>query len=375
MSVINITLPSGYEDGAYEPALDLTGLNVDNLVPQEVQEFTANNYGTLQVFVPVHSPFYANSNLNITYTDDLGNSRDLVLGIDYGFGFPFIGASRAIEESIFGCIVLYDSELNGSLSIDYQTLGGVWRVGQEKSQATLNFRNINPYWATWEKVVAYYTDFPIIDTAWDRVDKTSRRDIVASLNDSLEKAVSISQQESLLVEDSLAHVKDLNNPHQNTKETIGLSNVENYPQADAAALIDTSNSTSYVGTSDAVTTIRAAVPPATSSASGLVMMNNGLNLSDGVDDTKPLSTRGFIVLLRNRDSELSKAFNKSQIPVRIPGWPLTFPVMWKGNQYGSLDAWVKAVSAFVSISPIEYDYGFGTLYFPSGTTIPDLTTQ
>ena len=374
MSVTSIELPVDYETGLFQPPFDRTGSASENRVANELQTFTANAEGVLQLFIPSFAPFFAQL-LEVRYVNAQNTEVLLSPGVDFSYAFPFIGASRSIGLGVFGGIIIHNESLAGKLKLGYQAVGGTWQLGMLASQEVGNFPNVNPYWASWEQVARYGTEFPIVNNDWDKPDATSVANLVTGVVDFGSGFFDQLTADNAENQAALNHVLSTGNPHNDTRDTIGLSNVANYSAATDAQAAETNNSLTYISAGQLGIAFRAAVPPASGGSYGMVKMNIGTQPGDGIDASKALTAEGFVRLVKDRTTPISDVFNKAQIEVPIPNWPLTFPLIWQGGIYGSMEAFITAVGSTIGVYPIEYSMQQGLLWLPAGTAIPNLVTS
>lgn len=208
---------------------DPTGVATTNKV---VETQSIRSRGTFdQYFIlPRVGPFYAQGAKFRLYPQDANVNnpslgRDLVEGEDYSFGYHFMYASHTIGLPVYGAINFYDRTLEGQLRMEYQTLGGEWVLDDKTYNEQLLNTTVNPRIASWEQVVELPAVFPIVNHSFDIDDFVGMSEVVDEL-DAIEKAI-LSKNEGGLDD----HVKNKNNPHDVTKEQIGLGQVDNFPTA------------------------------------------------------------------------------------------------------------------------------------------------
>jgi hypothetical protein len=203
---------------------DPTGQASTNLVSGEQQVLTAANYKDYNFVVPNFAPFFGAS-VVVTITDAQGVTRTLQQGLDYFPVMQYIGASRACARPIYGAISFVNLSLVGTVTLQYQTIGGNWTLDQATLAAIAADTIYNPYTVTWEQIAQVPTVFPVIDHEWDLTDMVGMSDVVAAIN-SLSTIVLQSSQTGIS-----DHISNTHNPHLVSKDQVGLSNVLNFPPA------------------------------------------------------------------------------------------------------------------------------------------------
>lgn len=215
---------------------DPTGTAISNKIVNEEQILTAANSRDFHFIIPSYAPFF-HQGLVVRHAQ---SARVLVEGVDYVLGFQFIKASRAVAKPVYGGIIFYDRSLVGVAQITYQTVGGEWTLNPMKIAEILADRTVNPRVTTWEQVADQPDRFPPIDHEWDVDDLVGMTEVVTSLN---RIALAIRQGAD---ESALAHFSNYENPHQVTKDQVGLGLVENLPRADTAVAVAGTSNNAYM---------------------------------------------------------------------------------------------------------------------------------
>ena len=211
---------------------DPSGTLISNKIINEQQIITVANYRDYHFIVPNLSPYFSNS-LKVTYKSLANEIRILVEGIDYYCTHWFISASRACSSPIYGSISFLDLQLSGTISLQYQTLGGIWVIDQVAVANILADRLHNPRITSWDVVTDQPISFPIIDHIWDLADLVGAKDIVSELT-SIELAIRQSQ-----INGFAAHTA-ASNPHHTTANEVGA-----YSKAEIDAMFATHIANSY----------------------------------------------------------------------------------------------------------------------------------
>lgn len=199
--------------------LDMTGTSANNRVPQESHALTSTTGSAHYFIVPTYAPFFIDS-IQLSFRGVGGESRALVLGVDYYPCFEFISASLECEKAVYGGIALNDSALNGVLDIQpYQTLGGGWSAINPVTLETITVLGLSPRVASWEQVAELPNIFPP-SAHPENVNQITNVDDLLDAIDGLTR--------------SLATPRPPNTPILQlfqTKEQAGLGNVDNFATA------------------------------------------------------------------------------------------------------------------------------------------------
>jgi hypothetical protein len=157
----------------------------------------------------------------------------LVEGIDYRNSFQYVDATRKINTPIYAGISFIDLTLNGTVTYNYQTLGGIYHTDPSDILDIETTSTVDPMFTTWDSQVTL-PSIPTITYPWTIVNV-----------DEVHRTI-----EALGKVGLVAHLrpKFLQQPGPEvfipTPEEIGLGNVPNYSAAtDQEALNGTSNVT------------------------------------------------------------------------------------------------------------------------------------
>lgn len=370
MQVASITLPVQYSPTGYAPFLDTTGNEAANLVVGEEQVFSANTGSPYTFIMPSFGPFYANT-LVVKIKNSLGLFVTKVLGVDYHLAYPFLGASRAIGQPIFAGIKFSSIVEETTVQLSYHSLGGIWINRQDINASVMLNELRNPCAVALEQVVPYSQPFPIITQPWDRADATGMPEVIDEIElltkDMADRSLGMDYQ------DQIEHISRIDNPHQTTAVQVNLGLVSNLPAASDTSAQDSENNSEYINTAQVHAMMLTGLTHAEATVRGGSALNLGANVGDDDNATNALTASGFTTIISNPDSAINRAFNKGQLSKSVTPFPFTYPVTWNGEVYANQAAFVAAVEAYVGVSPLEYNAGNGTYWFPANTVLPPLT--
>lgn len=204
---------------------DPTGVATTNRVTNENQALSPGQYRDFRFIVPNAAPFYADS----VILRRQGQSQPLVEGVDYFFSHKYVAASYSLGKRIYGSISFYDESLVGNIINTYQTVGGEWTLDDQKILEILGNAAMNPRVVAWDEVTGYPEQFPPIYHNFEADDLVNFNEMVSEIQ-ALAQALQFK-------ETGLSNHLIANNPHNITKATIGLDQVQNFPRADAAVAV------------------------------------------------------------------------------------------------------------------------------------------
>ena len=206
-------------------AFDPTGSLPDNKIVDEQQILTEANGPDFRLLVPKMAPYFLSS-LKVRLKNLNDEVSTLVEGLDYLPTHWFISASRACVSPIYGSILIMNSDLVGAISLEYQTVGGIWCLDTDKILLVLSDTMHNPRTTTWDEVIDKPIVFPVIDHEWNLSDMVGVSDVVTKLDEV--RTTILNKQVTGLP----AHILDHSNIHEVTAAQVG-----SYSKAEVDALI------------------------------------------------------------------------------------------------------------------------------------------
>lgn len=198
---------------------DYTGKSLQNRIEQELHSI---QFGQDRPFlIPRYAPFYReglkvyNSQSGLVYDE----------GKHYVLGHSYPEASEAIGRSVYGSIVFIDQSVAKLIKVDYQALGGQWGISEKKLAEELANRTLNPLTRTWGMISGQLEAFPPVDHDQDLSDVDGSKE----LNQAIYTLIAAMEANAQGV--NADHLADHNNPHKTTSVQVGLGNVQNFPLA------------------------------------------------------------------------------------------------------------------------------------------------
>lgn len=138
--------------------LDLTGINPDSRVIDELHTVTEAHFRDYYFIVPNFAPFYVD---NFEASIIVNNTeRVLVEDVDFSFALPYVTGTRVTGKALYGAITLHNLELNGVIKLSYQTLGGEHIADRLYVLSYLAEKAYNPRTTIWDLITNAPAAFP-----------------------------------------------------------------------------------------------------------------------------------------------------------------------------------------------------------------------
>ena len=217
---------------------DPTGLDPNNRVQGEVHSLSAR---PIRVLAPQHGAYYTES---VAVYDNITNTL-LTKGSQYECVQLLQEASVKIGKDICTLILIKDSNVNSEVRINYQVVGGNYSnnisniVSMYEAVAndnrTVDWVNVQnkpleyPPTLHNQLLSSVYGFEPVV-AALERL----RQSIILSNVPAFESLIDWIYT---LIAGFPEHIQDMNNPHQTTKNQVGLGLVENYPVVTEAEIL------------------------------------------------------------------------------------------------------------------------------------------
>lgn len=128
--------------------LDLSGINPSNLVQSELHAVTEAHFRDYYFIVPNFAPFYVDNFQASIYINNV--ATQLVENVDFSFALPYVTGTRVTGKAMYGAITLHNLNINGILSINYQTIGGDQVADRLQVLTLLADKAYNPRTTIWD---------------------------------------------------------------------------------------------------------------------------------------------------------------------------------------------------------------------------------
>ena len=140
---------------------DSTGLLASNLFAAEVHPIDEFTYLIYNLIIPNAPPFFG-VGLVVTYTNSLNVSSVMVLGIDYSMAFLYDAATESIGTPIYGGIVILNTALTGTITLKYQSIGGLFLIDRPTIVNQLLSMTVDPINTYFDVFSTATVPFPIV---------------------------------------------------------------------------------------------------------------------------------------------------------------------------------------------------------------------
>lgn len=147
-------------------AFDPDGTKAANWIKGERHTITPRNGIDFNYIIPKYAPFFQKDFKIYTLTQQ-GVKKYLVEGVDFNYGYRFLGAIKNIGLAVYGAIRFVNRQYAGDIYLEYRTLGGEWTLDAAEIGRILLEWQLNPITTTWEQVVGKPLTFPVLDHKHD----------------------------------------------------------------------------------------------------------------------------------------------------------------------------------------------------------------
>lgn len=147
-------------------AFDPDGTKAANWIKGERHTITPRNGIDFNYIIPKCAPFFQKDFRIYTLTQQ-GVKKYLVEGVDFNYGYRFLGAIKNIGMPVYGAIRFVNRQYAGDIYLEYRTLGGEWTLDAAEIGRILLEWQLNPITTTWEQVVNKPLTFPVLDHKHD----------------------------------------------------------------------------------------------------------------------------------------------------------------------------------------------------------------
>jgi hypothetical protein len=372
-----IDLPIDATSSVTQYPLDLTGINPLNKIQNEPHHLTGLNGRGRQMLVLKSGPFFEDG-LSLTVLDSSLMKVELVKHVDYEPVFQLEELSKiANNKNLFTAIAIINPALTGQILITYQTLGGEFVFDKDALSLKISDSLVNERKISWSNILNTTQFYPagshFHNVQTDLVGLSGLVAAIEQIEMNMRTLVNHSDVISLM-----AHLSVAGAAHGETKDQLGLGNVNNYAPATAAQAIDPTNSNTYLTPQTAYLSGKSNQALATTTQTGSSSLNLGNLPSDASNTTDALTAAGVSALMSgNNDFKTSFDNGYTLAFVQLytgPGLTVSkFPIYWSGILCKDLDTFISAVRSKTGISNLIFDRINGNFLFPRGTTPPSMT--
>ena len=279
---------------------DPTGVNKDNLILDEQHSVNEANYRDYYFIVPEAAPFHI-TNFKARWVHN-GDVKELEEKKDFAFAIPSINGRNATGKLVYGAITIINPDIkNGIIAIDYQTIGGETIADRNYILTRIAERVYNPRLTTWENVTDKWSVYPPTEHPQDFDTFVGQKQLIDAILSIANKVTENNSQLGIV-----KHLLAIDNPHNTTKEQVGLSDVENLPVASLEEVIAPTPVRKYV-TQDTLMTVLTGISSDTNEIEEAIrhiqeLLNNHITNKDAHD----------IPLLKNAISSIQENVNANR---------------------------------------------------------------
>lgn len=182
--------------------LDTSGVNPTNLVTNEIHTVSEAQFRDYYFVVPNFAPFFVD-NFRLV---NLQNGVEVLLNedVDYSFALPYITGTRVTGKQMYGAITLHNQNLDGILTLQYQTIGGDQICDRLHVLSYLADKAYNPRTTVWDIVTNVPNAFPPVPHYQDYDNFKGQEALVAVLGEIRDAIASNSSLTSAKIEEFLS---------------------------------------------------------------------------------------------------------------------------------------------------------------------------
>ena len=190
-------------------AVDDTGLLAANAIINEQHLVTESQLQDYTFIIPIYAPYYPESmTLRLKVGDDI---RLLVESVDFVYALPFLAASEAVGQLLYGAIVINPAITLGILSIDYQTYGGPFAEVSQQVLERLANHIYNSKVSVWDSLTPVPLCAELLNPLTNPLASYGQRQLIDALI-ALSVAIANRPDEAAIIR----HLVNRENPHETT---------------------------------------------------------------------------------------------------------------------------------------------------------------
>lgn len=188
--------------------LDPSGVSPTNLVEGEIHSVSEAKFRDYNFIVPNFAPFFVD-NFQMIFTYN-GESRVLEEDVDYSFALEYVTGTRTYGKAMYGAITLHNLNINGLVSLRYQTLGGDQVADRLQILTNLADRAYNPRTTIWDIITNVPNALPPTPHYQDYDNFYGQEQVVSALNDIRDAIVSNSSLTANEIQAFLENINSIN---------------------------------------------------------------------------------------------------------------------------------------------------------------------
>lgn len=140
--------------------LDTSGVSPQNRIHDERHTLPTYIPSEWRYIVPRSAPFFT-ANYEVYLIDPATNAKTKLERYQhYAEGHPYAAVTNALQKQVCGSIMILDTTITGTVSIEYNTIGGPFTIDSAKILEILANRQVNPVTVDWSQVADVPAKFP-----------------------------------------------------------------------------------------------------------------------------------------------------------------------------------------------------------------------
>lgn len=203
--------------------LDTSGVSAHNRIQKERHTLPTYIPEKYRFIVPRNAPFFT-MNYEVYLIDPSTNSKKkLERFTHYAESHPYAALTNQLQKQLCGSIMITDSSLTGTVSIEYNTIGGPFTIDDAKILEILANRATNPVTVDWSQVANVPDKFPAEIHYHPAENLGEYGELVNAVKNNTEAMINETNINSEVLN---RHLKD-SNPHGITLEGLGAAHIRN----------------------------------------------------------------------------------------------------------------------------------------------------
>lgn len=192
---------------------DRTGHKASNRITGEQHTLTPDNTRNYHFIIPKFAPFFGQSIKVFKSIND--TLLQLKEGVDYHLSLEYVSATLSTGKGVYGGISFVNLNLDGTIVLEYQTIGGKWTLDTQKMLEVIANIVFNPRGLTWDQINGKPETFGPTDHTFDFNNLLTEKQLGDKITGIRDAILEKSKQKS-------NHEDRIDNPHNVTAEQLEL---------------------------------------------------------------------------------------------------------------------------------------------------------
>lgn len=209
------------------------GILTSNYITREAHTVSSVNSKPYRILIPTYAPFYLRD-LKLVHKAQDGTERELVERVDFNVVLRYMDADRKTSYPTYAGLEILEDHLSGTFYVDYRMLGDDWVPDRDYVYNRMLETIFNPRVVWWDQITNVQQLFPVTDHPTAAEEIQGHQAILEALQ-KIEQAVLTAAGQFPAT--TIAHTLLKGNPHETTKEDLGLGLVRNLKTATDAEVL------------------------------------------------------------------------------------------------------------------------------------------